>query len=259
MIKHFIRKVHKRRGLASPKIMVCIPAGATPVERRAVQEAALSAGARKAFLIEEPVAAALGADLSLSRPHGVMVVDIGGGTTDIAVMSLGGVLYSRSLRTAGNALDQAIINYLRNNHNLLIGEATAESIKVESGAAIAKANGRTVEVHVKGRDLRRGEPGQIKLEPANIAEALEPPLTLIADGVKHALAEIPPELAADIFDDGICLTGGGALLDKIAVKLSRATGVKYKIPEDPLRCVAIGTGYALEKGDEVKDLLASVT
>ncbi len=259
MIKSFIRRVHRRRAFISPKIMVCIPAGATPVERRAVQEAALSAGARKAFLIEEPVAAALGANLKLSQPHGVMVVDIGGGTTDIAVMSLGGVLYSRSLRTAGNALDEAIINYLRNKHNLLIGEATAESIKIDAGAAIAKANGRTVEVHVKGRDLRRGVPGQVKLEPADIAEALEPPLALIADGVKQALAEIPPELAADIFDDGICLTGGGALLDKIAVKLSRATGVKYKIPEDPLRCVVVGTGFALEEGDKVKDLLASVT
>lgn len=258
MIKYFIRKVHNRTTFTSPKIMVCVPADATPVERRAVQEAALSAGARRVFLIEEPVAAALGAGLDISQPRGVMVVDIGGGTTDIAVMSLGGVLYSRSLRTAGNAMDEAIINYIRHRHNLLIGEGTAESIKVEAGAAIAKANGRSVEIHIKGRDLRKGVPNQIKLEPVDIAEALEPPLALIADGVKLALEQIPPELAADIYEDGICLTGGGALLDKIAIKLTRATGVKYKIPEDPLRCVVMGTGTALEKGAEVKDLLASV-
>lgn len=258
MIKHFIRKVHNRKAFTSPKIMVCVPADATPVERRAVQEAALSAGARKVFLIEEPVAAALGAGLTVTQPRGVMVVDIGGGTTDIAVMSLGGVLYSRSLRTAGNALDEAIINYIRHKHNMLIGEASAESIKIEAGAAIAKVNGRSVEVHIRGRDLRRGVPGQIKLEPPDIAEALETPLALIADGVKLALEQIPPELASDIYEDGICLTGGGALLDKIHVKLSRGTGVKFKVPEDPLRCVAIGTGMALERGDEVKELLASV-
>jgi len=258
MIKYFIRKVHNRKTFTSPKIMVCIPADATPVERRAVQEAALSAGARKVFLIEEPVAAALGAGLTVSEPRGVMVVDIGGGTTDIAIMSLGGVLYSRSLRTAGNALDQAIINYIRHRHNLLIGEKSAEDIKVEAGAAIAKANGRTVEIYIKGRDLKKGVPSQIKLEPPDIAEALETPLELIADGVKLALEQIPPELAADIYEDGICLTGGGALLDKIHIKLARSTGVKYKIPEDPLRCVVIGTGMALERGDKVKELLASI-
>lgn len=259
MIKHFIRKVHNRRTFTSPKVMVCVPAGSTPVERRAVQEAALAAGARRVFLIEEPVAAALGAGLDIAQPRGVMVVDIGGGTTDIAVMSLGGVLYSRSLRTAGNAMDEAIINYMRNRHSLLIGAATAESIKIEAGAAITHANGRSVEIHIKGRDLKRGVPNQIKLEPTDIAEALEPPLALIADGVRLALEQIPPELAADIYEDGICLTGGGALLDKIAIKLSRVTGVKYKIPEDTLRCVVIGTGMALERGDDVKDLLASIS
>ncbi|GAB4236406.1 MAG: rod shape-determining protein [Methyloligellaceae bacterium] len=258
MIKHFIRKVHNRKAFTSPKIMVCVPADATPVERRAVQEAALSAGARKVFLIEEPVAAALGAGLTLTEPRGVMVVDIGGGTTDIAVMSLGGVLYSRSLRTAGNAFDEAIINYIRHRHHLLIGESSAEAIKVQAGAAIAKANGRLVEIHIKGRDLRKGVPSQIKLEPPDIAEALEPPLELIADGIRMALEQIPPELAADIYEDGICLTGGGALLEKIHLKLARCTGVKYKIPEDPLRCVVLGTGMALEQGDAVKDILTSV-
>ena len=258
MIKHFIRKVHNRTTFASPAIMVCVPADATPVERRAVQEAAISAGARKMYLIEEPVAAALGAGLAVPEPRGIMVVDIGGGTTDIAVMSLGGVLYSRSLRTAGNSMDAAIINYIRHRHNLLIGEATAESIKVEAGAAIAKANGRSVEIHIKGRDLRKGVPSQITLGPQDMADALDGPLNLIADGVKLALEQIPPDLAGDIYEDGICLTGGGALLDKVHVKLSRITGVKYKIPEDPQRCVVMGTGMALEQLNKYKDLLASV-
>ncbi len=258
MIKHFIRRVHNRRAFTSPAIMICVPADATPVERRAVQEAALSAGARRMHLIEEPVAAALGADLSITEPRGVMVVDIGGGTTDIAVISLGGVLYSRSLRTAGNAMDEAIINYIRHRHNLLIGEATAEAIKVDAGAAIAKANGRSVEIHIKGRDLRKGVPNQITLGPQDIADALDGPLNLIADGVKLALEQIPPELASDVYEDGICLTGGGALLDKIHVKLARITGVKYKIPEDPQRCVIKGTGTALEQLATFKELLTSV-
>jgi rod shape-determining protein MreB len=258
MIKYFIRKVHNRKTLTRPKIMICVPADATPVERRAVQEAALSAGARKVYLIQEPVAAAIGVGLPVSEPRGAMVVDIGGGTTDIAVISLGGVIYSRSIRTAGNAFDEAIVNHIRHNHNLLIGQTSAEKIKIEAGTAIAQANGKVVEVHIKGRDLKKGIPNQIKLGQEDIAEALVRPLARIADGVKIALEQIAPELASDIYEDGIYITGGGALLDKISTKLSRETGVKYITPEDPLRCVAIGTGLALEQLDDIKDLLANV-
>ncbi len=258
MIKHFIRQVHNRRTLTSPKIMICVPADATPVERRAVQEAALSAGARKVFLIQEPVAAAIGVDLPVSEPRGAMVVDIGGGTTDIAVISLGGVIYSRSIRTAGNAFDEAIVNHIRHKHNLLIGQTSAEKIKIEAGTAIARANGNVIEIHIKGRDLKKGIPNQITLGPSDIADALFRPLARIADGVKLALEHIEPELASDIYEDGIHLTAGGALLDKINTKLTRETGVKYVTPEDPLRCVAIGTGRALEQLDDFKELLAHV-
>lgn len=258
MIKHFIRRVHNRRTLASPKIMICIPADATPVERRAVQEAALSAGARRVFLIQEPVAAAIGIGLPVTEPRGAMVVDIGGGTTDIAVISLGGVIYSRSIRTAGNAFDDAIVSHIRNNHNLLIGQTSAEKIKIEAGTAISRANGKAVDIHIKGRDLKKGIPSQIMLGPPDIAEALAQPLARIADAVKIALEQIEPELAADIYEDGVYLTGGGALLDKIGTKLSRDTGVKYITPEDPLRCVAVGTGRALEQLGELKDLMAHV-
>jgi len=258
MIKYFIRRVHNRKTLISPRIMICVPADATPVERRAVQEAALSAGARKIYLIQEPVAAAIGVDLPVSAPRGAMVVDIGGGTTDIAVMSLGGIIYSRSIRTAGNAFDDAIINYIRQSHNLLIGQSSAEKIKIEAGTAIARANGKAIDIHIKGRDLKKGRPNQITLGPPDIAEALSGPLARVADGVKIALEQIEPEIASDIYDDGVYLTGGGALLDKISTKLSRDTGVKFITPEDPLRCVAIGTGRALEQLDDIKDLLAHV-
>jgi len=258
MIKYFIRRVHNRKSLISPKVMICVPADATPVERRAVQEAALSAGARKIYLIQEPVAAAIGLGLPISAPRGVMVVDIGGGTTDIAVISLGGIIYSRSIRTAGNAFDDAIVNHIRHKHNMLIGQTSAEKIKIEAGTAIARANGKAIDIHIKGRDLKKGMPSQITLGPPDIAEALALPLAHVADGIRIALEQIKPELAADIYDDGIHLTGGGALLEKISTKLSRETGVKYNTPEDPLRCVAIGTGRALEQLDDIKDLLADV-
>ncbi|MDA7947593.1 MAG: rod shape-determining protein [Hyphomicrobiaceae bacterium] len=258
MIKHFIRLVHNRRTLTSPKVMVCVPAEATPVERRAVQEAALSAGARKVFLIQEPVAAAIGVGLPVSAPRGAMVVDIGGGTTDIAVVSLGGVIYSRSIRTAGNAFDDAIVSYIRQKHNLLIGQNSAEKIKIEAGTAVNRANGKAVDIHIKGRDLKKGIPSEITLAPTDIAEALMLPLARIAEGVSTALELIEPELAADIYDDGVYLTGGGALLGKIGAKLSRETGVKYIVPDDPLRCVAVGTGQALERVDDIGELLEHV-
>ena len=258
MIKHFIRRVHNRKTLTSPKIMICVPADATPVERRAVHEAALSAGARKVYLIQEPVAAAIGVGLPIQEPRGVMVVDIGGGTTDIAVISLGGVIYSRSIRTAGNAFDDAIVNHIRHKYNLLIGQVSAEKIKIEAGTAIARANGKSIEIHIKGRNLKKGIPAQITLGPPDVAEALDHSLSRVADGVKLALEQIQPELAADIYEDGVYLTGGGALLDKITTKLTRQTGVKYITPDDPLRCVAMGTGRALEQLDDFTDLLAHV-
>jgi rod shape-determining protein MreB len=255
MIKQFVRRVHRRKLFTSPRIMICVPASATPVERRAVHEAALAAGARRVFLIEEPVAAAIGAGLPISEPRGSMIVDIGGGTTDFAVMSLGGVIYSRSIRTAGHAMDEAIINYVRFNHRLLIGASSAEAIKKEAGSAMPRANGARIAVHIRGRDLQRGLPTQITLEPHDIASALSLPIQQIVNGIQQALAEIPPDLAGDIAESGIYLTGGGALLDKLDVRLSNETGVKFRVAEDPLRCVVRGSGMALERLDSMADLL----
>jgi len=255
MIKYFIRRVNKRRLFGSPRIMICVPASATSVERRAVHEAGLSAGARKVYLIEEPVAAAIGAGLPIKEPRGSMVVDIGGGTTDIAVMSMGSVIYSKSIRTAGNSMDEAIVNYARFKHHLLIGATNAEAIKKEAGSAVAKANGTHVAIQIKGRDLQRGFPTEITLGPHEIADALTLPIQQIVGGIRQALADVPPELTADICDAGIYLTGGGALLEKLDVRLQQETGVKFKIAEDPLRCVVRGTGMALERLDEMADLL----
>jgi rod shape-determining protein MreB and related proteins len=255
MIKHFIRRVLKRRLLPSPRIMICVPASATPVERRAVHEAGLSAGARRVYLIEEPVAAAIGAGLPITEARGSMVVDIGGGTTDIAVLSMGSVLYSRSVRSAGNAFDEAIVNYVRFKYNLLIGATSAEAIKKESGCAIAKANGERMPIHIKGRDLHRGFPADIALTPDDIPQALNLPIQQIVGGIRQALADVPPELTADICEAGIYLTGGGALLDRLDTRLSQETGVKFKIAEDPLRCVVRGTGKALEELDTMSDFL----
>jgi rod shape-determining protein MreB and related proteins len=257
MIKHFIRRVH-RRGVSSPRILICVPASATPVERRAVHEAGLAAGAGRVYLLDEPVAAALGAGLPIDEPKGSMVVDIGGGTTDIAVLSLGGVIYSRSIRTAGNAMDEAIINHIRLKHRLLIGTRSAETIKKEAGTALARANGTRVSVHIRGRDLQRGLPTEITLEPADIAAALNLPIQQMVHGLQQALAEIPPELAADICDSGIYLTGGGALLDKLDARLSTELGIPVKIAEEPLRCVAKGSGIAIENLKRMANFLTSM-
>ncbi|MGH6865594.1 MAG: rod shape-determining protein [Methyloceanibacter sp.] len=255
MIKYFIRRVRKRNLFTRPRIMICVPASATSVERRAVHEAGLSAGARRVYLIEEPVAAAVGAGLPINEPRGSMIVDIGGGTTDIAVMSMGSVIYSRSIRTAGNAMDEAIINYVRFKHHLLIGAPNAEAIKKEAGSAVTKANGTHAAIQIKGRDLQRGFPSEITLGPHEIADALTLPIQQIVGGIRQALADVPPELTADICEAGIYLTGGGALLEKLDVRLQQETGVKFKIAEDPLRCVARGTGMALERIDEMAELL----
>ena len=212
MIKHFIRKVHNRRSFASPQIIICVPSGSTAVERRAIQESAESAGARKVFLIEEPMAAAIGAGLPVTEPTGSMVVDIGGGTTEVAVLSLGGIVYSRSVRVGGDKMDEAIIAYIRRNHNLLVGESSAERIKKEIGSACPPEDGEGRVMEIKGRDLMNGVPKELVITERQIAESLAEPVGAIIEAVKVALEHTAPELAADIVDKGIVLTGGGALL-----------------------------------------------
>lgn len=258
MIKHFIRKVHNRRGFASPLIIVCVPSGSTAVERRAIQESAESAGARKVLLIEEPMAAAIGAGLPVTEPTGSMVVDIGGGTTEVAVISLGGIVYARSVRVGGDKMDEAIISYIRRNHNLLIGEASAERIKLDIGAAWANPRVPSPMREVKGRDLINGVPREIVVSQAQIAESLAEPVSQIVETVKITLENTPPELAADIVDKGIVLTGGGALLHGLDDVLREATGLPVVVAEEPLRCVALGTGRALEEIKRLRTVLTSM-
>ncbi|MFP3943410.1 MAG: rod shape-determining protein [Alphaproteobacteria bacterium] len=258
MIKHFIRKVHNRSGFANPLIIVCVPSGSTAVERRAIQESALSAGARRVFLIEEPMAAAIGAGLPVNDPTGSMVVDIGGGTTEVAVMSLGGIVYARSVRVGGDKMDDSIVGYIRRHHNLLIGEASAERIKKEVGSASAPEDGDGVTVEIKGRDLMNGVPKEIKISQRQIAEALSEPVGAIIEAVKVALEATPPELAADIVDKGIVLTGGGALLANLDQVLRDETGLPVIIADEPLSCVALGTGTALENHKQMRHVLSTV-
>jgi rod shape-determining protein MreB len=253
MIKHFIRKVHNRRSFASPQIIVCVPSGSTAVERRAIQESAESAGARRVYLVEEPMAAAIGAGLPVTEPTGSMVVDIGGGTTEVAVLSLGGIVYSRSVRVGGDKMDEAIIGYIRRTHNLLIGEATAERVKKEIGSACAPENGEGVEMTIKGRDLMNGVPKEIMVSQRQIAESLAEPVGAIVEAVKVALEHTAPELAADIVDKGIVLTGGGALLGNLDFVLRHSTGLPVSIADEPLSCVALGTGRVLEDMKKFKD------
>lgn len=255
MIKHFIRKVHNRRSFANPQIIICVPSGSTAVERRAIQESAESAGARRVFLIEEPMAAAIGAGLPVTEPTGSMVVDIGGGTTEVAVLSLGGIVYSRSVRVGGDKLDEAIINYIRRYHNLLIGESTAERIKKEIGSACPPEDGEGRVTEIKGRDLMNGVPKEIVITERQVAESLAEPVSAILEAVKVALENTAPELAADIVDKGIVLTGGGALLRNLDLVLRHATGLPVSVAEDPLSCVALGTGRALEEMHTLKSLL----
>ncbi len=258
MIKHFIRKVHNRRSFASPQIVVCVPSGATAVERRAIQESALSAGARRVNLIEEPVAAAIGAGLPVSEPTGSMVVDVGGGTTEVAVLSLGGVVYSRSVRVGGDKMDEAIIAYIRRMHNLLVGEASSERIKKEIGSACPPADGNGLTMEIKGRDLMNGVPKEVTIGQRQIAESLAEPVGAIVEAVKVALESTPPELAADIVDKGIVLTGGGALLTNLDQVLREETGLPVSIADEPLSCVALGTGRALENMKAMKGILSTV-
>jgi rod shape-determining protein MreB len=246
MISHFIKKVHNRRSFASPRIVICVPSGATAVERRAIMESALSAGARKVELIEEPMAAAYGANLPVSEPTGSMVVDIGGGTTEVAVLSLDGIVYSRSVRVGGDTMDEAIVSYIRREYNLLIGEASAERIKKQVGSAKVDLEQPEQFVQIKGRDLMHGVPKEVRISARQIAEALREPVSQIVEAVKVALEATPPELAADIVDTGIMLTGGGALLKNLDQVLRDETGLPVSIAEDPLSCVALGTGAVLE-------------
>jgi rod shape-determining protein MreB len=258
MIKHFISKVRARRGFAAPLVIVCVPSGSTAVERRAIRESAESAGARRVQLIEEPMAAAIGAGLPVTEPSGSMVVDIGGGTTEVAIISLGGIVYSRSVRVGGDKMDEAIISYMRRRHNLLIGESSAERIKIDIGAAGSYDNGDDGPYReVRGRDLMNGVPREVLVSQREIAESLTEPVSAILEAVKVALENTPPELAADIVDKGVVLTGGGALLYRLDQVLRDATGLAVVIAENPLQCVALGTGRALEERKRLSNVLTS--
>lgn len=255
MIKEFIRKVHNRRSFIAPKMVICVPAGSTAVEQRAIIDSAESAGASEVYLIEEPMAAAIGAGLPVNEPTGSMVVDIGGGTSEVAVISLGGIVYAKSVRCAGDKMDEAIIAYVRRVHNLLIGETTAERIKKEIGSALPPAEGPGRTLHIKGRDLVNGVPKEVVVTERQVSEALIEPLGQIIEGVRVALESTPPELAADIAERGIVLTGGGALLTNLDHLLRLTTGLPITVADDPLSCVVLGTGHALEELKSLRNVL----
>lgn len=252
MMKHYIHQAQKSNGFFSrkPYVMVCVPSGITAVEKRAVIDATRQAGARDAFLIEEPFAAAIGANLPVMEPTGSMVVDIGGGTTEVAIISLGGIVTSQSIRTAGDDMDDAIMQYIKKNYNLAIGERTSEQLKLEIGSAIKTDNGEKMDI--RGRDLISGLPKTITIYGEEIASALSDTVTAIVESVKNTLEKTPPELAADIIDRGIVLTGGGALLRNLDKVISQETNMPVIVAEDPLDCVAIGTGKALDNIDIFK-------
>lgn len=257
MIEHFIKKVHNRRNLVHPQVVVCVPSGATSVEQRAIHDSAARAGARKVYLIPEPMAAALGAGLPIHEPAGCMVVDIGGGTTEVAVLSLDGIVYDRSVRVGGDKMDDAIIQYIRRTTNLLLGEMSAEQVKKEIGSARQPEDGEGMSVQIKGRDLMNGVPREIRVTEAMIAEALSEPVEQIVDAVKVALEATPPELAADIVDKGIMLTGGGALLRDLDTELQTRTGLPVVLADEPLTCVVRGSGQVVEDLAKWKNVLAS--
>ena len=255
MLQYFIKTVHQDAFLApSPRVVVCVPHAATLVERKAIRESVLGAGARRVYLIDEPMAAAIGAGLPVDEARGSMVVDIGGGTTEIAILSLGGVVYANSLRVAGDAMDAGIITYMRKQFNLLVGEASAEKIKKEIGTALSTSSNTYL---MKGRDIRSGTPKEIALKEEDTAEALKPVLNQIVGGIKDALEKTPPELSADLVDMGLVLTGGGALLKNIDKLITKETGLPVVIAEDPLSCVAIGTGKALEQEETFSTMLVT--
>src|SRR3989344_5616697 len=255
MLRYFIRKAHNRKTLIRPRIMICIPFGITEVEKRAVRESAESAGAREVYLIEEPMAAAIGAGLPITEPSGNMVVDIGGGTTEVAVISLAGIVFSKSIRVAGDKMDEAIIQYIKRKYNLLIGERTAENIKI--GIGTAYPDGEIKSMEIKGRDLVAGVPKPLTIHSEEVREAILEPINSIVEAVKITLERTPPELAADIVDKGIVLTGGGALLRNLDVLLREETGLPVTIAEDPLCCVVLGSGKALDQLDVLKGITVS--
>jgi rod shape-determining protein MreB len=251
MLGYFIRRVHRRRALVRPRIVIGVPSGITQVEKRAVRDSAMQAGAREVYLIEEPMAAAIGAGMPITEPGGNMVVDIGGGTTEVAVISLSGIVYSRSVRIAGDEMDESIVQYIRKNYNLLVGERRAEEIKIRLGSAYPMGGERRT-MEVKGRDLIDGIPKTIVIGDDEIREALREPIMTIVDAVRTALERTPPELAADIVDKGIVLTGGGALLKGLDLLLRQETNLPITVAEDPLSCVVLGTGKVLDELDLLK-------
>ncbi|MDY0212856.1 MAG: rod shape-determining protein [Desulfuromonadaceae bacterium] len=253
MLRYFIRKVHNRKALVRPRIVICVPSGITQVEKRAVKESAESAGAREVYLVEEPMAAAIGAGLPITEAHGSMIVDIGGGTTEVAIISLAGVVYAQSVRVGGDRLDEAITQHLKRHYNMLIGERTAEQIKIEIGSAMEGDEELTMDV--KGRDMVTGIPRTLNIGSAEVRKAMSETVNAIVEGVRVALERTPPELAADIVDKGIVLAGGGAMLRNIDKLLHRETGLPVVIADEPLSCVVLGSGKIL---DEL-DLLRRVT
>ncbi len=252
MLRYFIERAHNRRTMVKPRIIICVPYGITEVEKRAVKESAESAGAREVHLIEEPMAAAIGAGLPISEPSGNMIVDIGGGTTEVAVISLAGIVYSKSVRVGGDKMDEAIVNYLKRKYNLLIGERTAEQIKIAIGTAYPDEEIRTMQV--KGRDLVAGIPKTIEVASEEIRIAIAEPINTIVETVRVALEKTPPELAADIVDKGIVLAGGGALIRNLDILLREETGLPIMIAEDPLTAVVLGSGKALDQIDILREV-----
>lgn len=255
MLKYFIRRAMSKGVFSKPRVVICVPSGVTEVEKRAVEEATVQAGAKEAYLIEEPMAAAIGANLPVEEPSGSMVVDIGGGTSEVAVISLGGIVTSKSLRIAGDEFDEGIVHYVKKEYNLMIGERTAEEIKVTIGAAYPKPKEETKEI--RGRDLVTGLPKTLTLSSGEITEALKEPINAIVDSIKFTLEKTPPELAADIMDKGIMLTGGGALLSGLDTLIREETGMPVSIAENPLDCVVMGAGKVLEEIESLKKVLIS--
>ncbi|QUH26055.1 rod shape-determining protein [Serpentinicella alkaliphila] len=253
MLKYFIRKAYPRRTIIQPRVVVCVPSGVTEVEKKAVEDAALQAGARECYLIEEPMAAAIGAGLPVEEPTGSMVVDIGGGTTEVAIISLGGIVTARSIRIGGDELDEAIVQYIKKAYNLMIGERTAEEVKITVGSAYPKSVEQ--KMIIRGRDLVSGLPKTLEITSKEIMEALKEPVSHIVDAIKYTLEKTPPELAADIMEMGIVLTGGGALLDGLDRLVRKETGMPVQIAEEPLDCVVLGTGKAIEAIDTMKRVL----
>ncbi len=252
MLRYFIRKVHNRKTLVRPRIIICVPLGITEVERRAVRESAECAGAREVYLIEEPMAAAIGAGLPITEATGNMIVDIGGGTTEVAVISLSGIVFSQSVRVAGDKMDESIIHYIKRKYNLLIGERTAEMVKIAIGNAYP--SGEVKKLEIKGRDLVAGVPRVMEVNSDEIREAIAEPVNAIVEAVRIALERTPPELAADIVDKGIVLSGGGALLKNLDILLREETGLPVTISDDPLSAVVLGTGKALDDLDRLKGI-----